>query len=437
MAPSTSDATSKTHCVLTGPSNWTTWHYDFRMAVLTNRLNAYFDGKEELLKVPPRDVIAHQLLAHIKIRHIEYARKHLRTKPITKNDYNIEAYDALDNTTDTEGEEESGDEDQAEEKEDKLVKEVQTYFKENNSSLISAIENHHRRLLRDWTTQDDSLTKVRDWMNSTVSTELRRAHFHLGASPREWYNNIKTIAQSANLTITNLRERIQAHNDSLRGSKGKTSTRDALNMWIAKWEGLINEAIMEELPDILPKGNWFPDFVNSIRAVIPHHATFMTLEHGRSPMNHHMAAEHARIGAEGLPNANKPQGISRGAFHGQSQDNDQPRGKKRGRNNNNKNEDNSASTKKAKHDHPAKPSPSTFTVTIMGDDGKPHCGTCGMIHRTPRCFYLFPELVPAEFNFHTNVQERVDNALKANPRLKEQALAEDKAITKPPSPQIN
>ena len=258
--------------------------------------------------------------------------------------------------------------------------------------------------------------KADAFLTVSVSQLLRNSHFSEGATLRQWYDNLRGVAQKPLQTEAAIRGKLNAHIDALKATKHQSINQAEFERWLTKWESIMEEATLYKLAETTTIGLWFNQFITAIANPIPSFAATFQLQGNEqgNALTFRWVAEKLRQVTPILLEA-RPSRVNKGSFpsFGQSPDGD---GHKHGR----------------KHGHNHEESPPKNNKLPMrkrgisnpdGDrtDGKPKCRVCLGIHKTGRCYYLYPELAPEGWHPRDHVRERVEENLKQDLTLREEA----------------
>ena len=100
-------------------------------------------------------------------------------------------------------------------------------------------------------------------------------------SQREWYNNLKAIAEADGEAQDLLRRRLRSHIDLLKTTRHKDITVGDLKAWLTTQEALMAEAAHVELVETKEPGIWFVDVMDALRNQMPHFIATYRLQHRR------------------------------------------------------------------------------------------------------------------------------------------------------------
>ncbi|KAK4242959.1 hypothetical protein C7999DRAFT_18605, partial [Corynascus novoguineensis] len=225
------------------------------------------------------------------------------------------------------------------------------------------------------------LAKALKYLNTTVSQQLRDAHCPGNEDLRTWYRNLKEASDLPSDTDSSIRARLTDHLNSLQ--KNKHLKKPDLTAWLTTWESLLQLMRTHGMPEPTITDLWF----NPLMAVLrPHFPGFVQTYRiqcrpSYKSLNYRTVSRDIKASIDDLiqPMSNR---VGKGAFASfeqQSNQSNTPNKRKR-------------STKQ--------------------------CHACGHIHPTTRCYYLYPEKAPPNWEAREHVRQRVEVNLKANPGLK-------------------
>ncbi|OJD21809.1 hypothetical protein ACJ73_06847 [Blastomyces percursus] len=234
---------------------------------------------------------------------------------------------------------------------------------------------------RQFDTQSNGIQGLKDWMEKTVSSTLKKVHF----KPREpisaWYAGLRksvgaTGTISMEIAVGKYKKAIKP-----------PSKRTDLSSWISEWENAMTIGT--------DKKEWFHDLKSALQSSFLESWIRMyavnqrekirnkTLDFSEVAMN---IREALRSELE-LGQQPKTR-IAKGAFgptfagHGDSDEEELEKSKR--------------PTRKRKHSNATQKT----------------CQACGYFHLTERCFYLFPESTPEGWKEKDHIRQQVDQAFK-------------------------
>ena len=439
---------SKVDIVLNGPEDWVGWNREFTAKMKLLQLHDYLVHKRELLDEPPARINAIKVHATLRNRRVAEAKAGKDTDYMnhdTDDDDDPEAENASE-SSDSETIEDPAPApepaDQAEEgapppppppasaaaanaakkaKEAKLrkaVKEVQDYFKNNMTAIINELVRNHEAKRKAWKEQQNNLMKADAFLTVSVSQLLRNSHFSEGATLRQWYDNLRSVAQKPLQTEAAIRDKLNAHIEALKATKHQSINQAEFERWLTKWESIMEEATLYKLAETTTIGLWFDQFIGAIANPIPSFAATFQLQGNEqgNALTFRWVAEKLRQVTPILLEA-RPSRVNKGSFpsFGQSSD-----GYSHGHGHGHSHGHNHEEKPPKKNNLPMRKRGISNPDGNRADE-KPQCRACLGIHKTGRCFYLYPELAPEGWHPRDHVRERVEENLKQDPTLRAEA----------------
>lgn len=411
MAPITEDKTVTQ--ILTGPSTWVSWHREFTNTMDALKLLEYFQGTKELLTEPRSSVNPLRIMERAQERRKKIAEeKGVAILALTDEELEGATEATLDISTattppdsETEGEQASGAPTAAQKR--TAGKAVDDYFQTYGLFILQSIQNLHDNRRKDWTAQSTKLDKARTFLNTTVAITLRNAHFSTGGSLRDWYKNLKAVAEARHETISALRGRMSDHYTAL---KGKAITQADFGQWLTQWETLMGEATMYKLPEVSNEGSWFEDYARAVGPIVPLYAALVRSNRLTNPnLGYREIATEARQTTIPLLPSTTGARIQKGAFPSFNPS------------------DSNESGKASKASHKRK------NGTLPTEKAK--CRLCHGRHHMERCAYIMPHLAPEGFQIRDHVRERVDQNIASDSSLKAEVERIQNKRTKNPKQQ--
>jgi len=305
--------------------------------------------------------------------------------------------------------------------------------------------------LRFYREQQEHLTKLREWIQDTVSPHYRLIHCEPTETLAMWYANLKeAVGATAFIEKNNAR---RLYREAL---KAPRSLKD-FDKWVDNWERSMNIAKNKGVAATKSVSDWFPDLLGAIEGILPTWAesyeinkneeieadslTFRTVandlrkvaEKGRrkglklakgsfgptfADEADQYAADEAISGAEASPESGAKNRRQR----------KKPGKKGKGKRSGGK------TTKDRKKDEASSDDEATSirfkSRKRQNDSNWRVCRACEGFHETRRCYYLFPDQAFEGWKPNDRVQKVVNENLKEDPTLKEEAKRWSKGKTK-------
>ncbi|KAJ4294946.1 hypothetical protein N0V88_005185 [Collariella sp. IMI 366227] len=400
---------SKVDIILNGSGDWVGWNREFTTKMKALHLLEYFNGRRELLEEPPMQFDSMRALRDLRDKRLKAAREGKQLDYLVLSDETDEATGAATTPSDNDTADESTESTNtaptgapapvpATTNIKKAIKEVEDHFKTFGTTIVNDLVRNHEYKRVEWRAQDGRLLKAQTFLTTTVSPALRNAHFSENADMRQWYNNLKSVAQQPFEIEEGIRTRLRAHLEVLKAPKHKAINRTDFDRWLTKWETLMDEATLQGLAETTSIGLWFEDFIRAISNPLPQFAALFRIQARRQGTNlsFREVTTDVRQATQSLLELTSGR-ISKGTFPAFGQDTqDRETGEE--------------STRINPHGIKRKNSSAAGT--------KPKCRACDQIHRTERCYYLRPELAPENWEPRDHLRERVEETLKQDSTLK-------------------
>jgi hypothetical protein len=396
---------SSVSIILKGSADWVGWNREFQARMDALDLFAYVNGDRELLEEPPVTLIAMKVFRDLRADRIKRAQDGKKFDYLADSENHEPHSSDSDDSNDTQvtiptstiantattAAETTVTATQRANKIKAAVKEVEEHFKTFATHILAEITRNHEAKRKEWMVQRANLLKAQTYMQESVATGLRNAHFSPGEGIRQWYDNLKGIAFEPREVKGAVRVKLRAHLKTLEAPKYRSINQTDFERWMTTWEAIMDEATLYQLPEATVAGLWFDDLVEAIGNPLPTFAAMYRVQvENPDDLTFRKASRDIRRGAAKLLEKGNSR-INKGSFpaFGGTPIADrpkQPRGTKR-----------------------------------KGEDDKPKCGACEGIHTTPRCYYLFPETAPEGWEPRDHVRERFEENLKKNPELRKEA----------------
>jgi chemotaxis protein histidine kinase CheA len=440
---STVNKDSKVEIILNGPEDWVGWNREFTAKMKLLQLHDYLVHKKELLEEPPARINAIKEHTTLRNRRVAEAKAGKHTDYMNHDDDDPEAENASQSSDSETLEDPAPEPDQAEEgappvapaaalpappeaaaaaaaataakkakeaKIKKVVREVQDYFKNNMTAIINELVRNHEAKRKAWKEQQTNLLKADAFLTISVSQLLRNSHFSEGATLRQWYDNLRSVAQKPLQTEAAIRGKLNAHVEALKATKHQSINQAEFERWLTKWESIMEEATLYNLAETTTIGLWFDQFIGAIANPIPSFAATFQLQGNEqgNALTFRWVAEKLRQVTPILLEA-RPSRVNKGSFPAFGQPSD---GHGHGHNH--------EETPPKKNNLPMRKRGISNPNGNRADE-KPQCRACLGIHKTGRCFYLYPELAPEGWHPRDHVRERVEENLKQDPTLRAEA----------------
>jgi tetratricopeptide (TPR) repeat protein len=298
--------------------------------------------------------------------------------------------------------------------------------------------------------EQEHLTKLREWIQETVSPHYREIHCEPTETLAMWYTNLKEgVGATRFFEKSNAR---QLYHNALKAPR----TLKDFDKWVDNWERAMNIAKNKDVAATKSASDWFPDLLGAIEGVLPtwtesyeinkneeveaDSLTFRTVandlrkvvDKGRrkglklakgsfGPTFADVADQHAADEAISGAEASPESGAKR------------RRSRKTGKNGKSK-RGSGKTTKDRKKDEASSDDEAT-PIKFQGrkrqyDSSWKVCRACEGFHDSRRCYYLYPDQAPKGWKPRDHIRKVVDNNLRDDPTLEEEAKRWSKRTTR-------
>ncbi|EFZ03863.1 hypothetical protein X797_012316 [Metarhizium robertsii] len=277
--------------------------------------------------------------------------------------------------------------------------------------------------VRDIKEKQASISKLRTWVEESISDHLWTTCCNAEDTIRVWYTGIRTSVCADDVQL-----RSKARDRYQRAIQPLKKTPQDFEAWIIQWREAFAYAKIRDVADVAHSADWLKDVSKAVKDVLP--------AWGSSFRNGHLAAirsdtlDYKEVAASLYDEADvqnilkkQPQRVHKGAFgpafgpesdQGPEESQDQSTGQRKGRKRNAKNEKEkeTASRKRKREDSDNQGHHDNLDIG--------RCSVCGLRgHGIKKCFYVNKSIAPDHFRGNRTIKAGI-----------EYRLANDKAFAK-------